>query len=308
MDPLSNVLSLLKPSTFVSAGLNAGGKWAIQFPRHEGIKFNAVLKGTCILQVEGERKQYRLHPGDCFLLTSGRPFVLGNDLSIKKIKSNTIYDKVKDGIATCNGGGEFFLIGARFHFEEDQTKFLFGSLPPVVYVPEKLDHAAVLRWGLDRFTTEFRADQLGRTTILEHLAPIMLVQTLRIYLSSPDARPAGWLFALSNPQLAKAVQALHAHPEKKWTVEKLGKIAGMSRSGFALKFKQLTGYSPLDYLTHWRMVIACEMLKTGDHSMYDIATAAGYDAESSFSAAFKRTIGKPPKIFQKEARANQPVI
>ncbi|MCB8830034.1 cupin domain-containing protein, partial [Escherichia coli] len=114
LDPLSDVLSLLRPKSAISAGLDAGGDWAIRFPPHEGIKFNAVMRGSCWVQVEGESEPQRIEAGDCFLLTRGRPFQFATDLSLPAIDSPSIYDRAVDGIATCNGGGDFFLIGGRF--------------------------------------------------------------------------------------------------------------------------------------------------------------------------------------------------
>lgn len=303
MDTLSDVLAILRPQTFVSAGLDAGQEWAIQFPPHAGIKFNAVLKGSCLLQVDGDPNVYQLHAGDCFLLTSGQSFVMGSDLSIPTIHSDTIYNHAKDGIATCNGGGHFFLTGARFHFGDQSTKLLFGQLPPVVYVPEKYDQAAVLRWGIERFTTEFRSERFGRRTILEHLAPIMLVQTLRIYMSSPDAKNQGWFAAAVHPNLGPVMQAIHSNPQEKWTVEKLSEIAMMSRSGFALKFKQIIGQAPLEYLTHWRMFMAAELLQSTGQRIAEIALAVGYESESSFSAAFKKVMGAPPRAYKEMIRS-----
>lgn len=301
MDTLSDVLAILRPQTFVSAGLDAGKEWAIQFPPHDGIKFNAILKGTCYLQVEGDENVYLLHAGDCFLLTSGRRFVMGSDLSIPTIHSDTIFSHAKDGIATCNGGGSCFLTGARFHFGDQSARLLFGQLPPVVYVPEKYDQAAVLRWGIERFTTEFRSERFGRRTILEHLAPIMLVQTLRIYMSSPGAKNTGWFAAVVHPNLGAVMQAIHSRPQEKWTVESLSEQAYMSRSGFALKFRQVIGQSPLEYLTQWRMFMAAEYLKSTDQSISEIALAVGYESESSFSAAFKKVMGAAPRSYKGSA-------
>ncbi|PUZ27679.1 AraC-type DNA-binding protein [Chitinophaga costaii] len=302
MDTLSSVLSMLKPQTFVAAGLNAGGKWAIQFPAHGGIKFNAVIKGQCQLQVEGDEQIYSLQAGDCFLLTSGRRFMLANDLTIPKIPSETIYENAVNNTALCNDGGDFFLIGARFHFEAEHTRFLFGQLPPVVHVPEDRDQATVLRWGLERFNIEFLNNMPGRNIMMEYLAPMMLIQTLRVYLSTSPNKLHGWMAALSMPQIRQALEAIHTQPAHKWTVAELGTIAGMSRSGFALKFKEVIGLSPMDYLTQWRILIAREALKSGTKSLYEIAVSLGYDAESSFAAVFKRFVGCSPKSYMKKFR------
>jgi hypothetical protein len=106
MDPRSDVLSLLKPRSYISAGFDAGGKWSIQFRHHEGIKCYAVVSGQCWLSVEGVPDAVRLKTGDCFLLPSGRPFGLASDMTLTPIDADTIFSTARDGgIASCNGGG-----------------------------------------------------------------------------------------------------------------------------------------------------------------------------------------------------------
>lgn len=302
MDTLSSILSLIKPQTFVSAGLDAGGKWAIEFPAHGGIKFNAIVKGSCLLQVEGYPDTYTLQTGDCFLLTSGRRFILSNDISLDKIPAEKIYSNAVNNVAVCNDGGDFFLIGARFHFEAEHTRFLFGQLPPVIHVPEQKDQAAVLRWELDRFSKEFFSDLPGRKIMMEHIAPIMFMHTLRVFLSSPQSQQSGWMAALSVPGLRLALEAIHSTPGRKWTVAELGAIAGMSRSGFALKFKEIMELSPLEYLTHWRILLAREQLRAGNKNLYEIASSLGYESESSFTNVFKRFVGSTPKVYAKQSQ------
>ena len=85
---------------------------------------------------------------------------------------------------TCNGGGDFYSLGAYFQFDGYLPKIMFGHLPPVIHIPEHMEQAAILRWSLERFSAEFRGDKMGRTLIMNHLAPIMLLQILRIYLAS----------------------------------------------------------------------------------------------------------------------------
>lgn len=302
MDTLSSILSLIKPQTYVSAGLDAGGKWAIQFPAHGGIKFNAIVKGNCLLQVEGYPDTWALQTGDCFLLTSGRRFILSTDITLDKIPAEKIYSNAVNNTAVCNGGGDFFLIGARFHFEGEHTRFLFGQLPPVIHVPEQKDQAAVLRWELDRFSKEFFSNLPGRKIMMEHIAPIMFMQTLRVFLSSAQNQQPGWMAALSIPELRLALEAIHSTPGRKWTVAELGAIAGMSRSGFALKFKEVMEVSPMEYLTHWRILIAREQLKAGNKDLYQIASSLGYESESSFSNVFKRFVGSTPKLYARKSR------
>jgi cupin len=108
-DSLSAILSLLKPRSYVSAGLDAGGNWSLSFPSHDGIKFNAVVRGSCWVSVDGHDEIVRLEHGDCFLLTRGRAFNLTADPSLDPVDSRPIYEAAENGTATCNGGGDFFL-------------------------------------------------------------------------------------------------------------------------------------------------------------------------------------------------------
>jgi AraC-like DNA-binding protein len=300
LDPLSDVLSLLKPKSAISAGLDAGGEWAIRFPPHEGIKFNAVMHGACWVQVDGEPEPRRIEAGDCFLLTRGRPFLFATDLALPPIESPTIYDQAVDGIATCNGGGDFFLIGGRFSFEGDHAGMLFGSLPAIVFVRDASNQAAVLRWALEQLAAELKDRPPGGMLMAEHLAQIMLLQVLRLWLASRTDKPAGWLSALSDPRLTRALGVMHAEPARHWTLAELGAVAGMSRSTFAARFREAVGQPPLDYLIRWRMMLAAERLKRTNDSVGAIGFSIGYESEAAFSTTFRRVVGCAPGKFRRD--------
>jgi hypothetical protein len=82
MDPLSDVLSLLKPRSYMCGGFDLEGEWSIHLSQHEGVKCYALVSGQCWLSVEGVPDAVRLRAGDCFLLPRGRPFSLASDLSL----------------------------------------------------------------------------------------------------------------------------------------------------------------------------------------------------------------------------------
>ena len=303
MEPMSEVLALLKPQTYMSAGLNAAGAWAIQFPAHDYIKFNAVTKGFCWIAVEEGGKPQRLEAGDCFLLPSGRPFVLASNLSLPKMPAETVYTESCDRTGICNGGGEFSLVGARFEFSGEQASSLFASLPAVVSVRESSDQASVLRWSLERFERELQEQSPGSSLIAEHLAHIMLIQVLRLHLATNQHGGVGWLSALADPQLCAALAAMHGDVSRRWTLEELGKTAHMSRSGFASRFKQVAGLSPMEYLARWRMHVAAERLKTTSHIILRIANSVGYESDAAFSTAFKKAMGQSPQHYRHAHRA-----
>lgn len=294
MDPLSDVLSLLRPRSAISAGFDAGGEWAIRFPGHEGVKFNAVIRGACWLIVEGETEPHRIEAGDCFLLTRGRPFLAATDLTIPAIEAATIYDNAVDGIATCNGGGDFFLIGGRFSFDGDHAGLLFRALPAVVHVQDASNQAVVLRWALEQFAAELKQESPGSALMAEHLAQIMLLQVLRLWLASEQGTHAGWLGALADSRLARAIGAMHAAPNRHWTLADLAGLSNMSRTTFAQRFREVVNQTPLDYLTGWRMRLAADRLRRTEDSIASIGYSVGYESEAAFSTAFRRVMGCSP--------------
>jgi AraC-like DNA-binding protein len=109
----------------------------------------------------------------------------------------------------------------------------------------------------------------------------------------------GWLFALADKQIGAAISAMHDDPARRWTVQALAKRAGMSRSTFAVKFKQTVGASPMEYLTRWRMLLAGDRLTNSSESISVIAPSLGYESESAFSTAFKRVMGCSPRQYSR---------
>jgi AraC-like DNA-binding protein len=304
MDPLSDVLSLLKPRSYVSAGFDAGGKWSVQFAPHDGfIKCYAVVKGRCWLAVDGIPDAVRLEAGDCFLLPSGRPFRLASDLTATPVDAEAIFSVARyGGVAVCNGGGDFLLVGSRFGVNGDQAGILLGMLPPIVHIRNESDQAA-LRWSVERMMHELREPKPGGFLVAEHLAHLMLLLALRLQVAEGRV---GWLFALADKQIGAAITAMHDDPAHGWTVEDLAKRAFMSRSTFALKFKAMVGLSPMEYLTRWRMLLAGDRLASSHDSISLIAQSLGYESESAFSTAFKRVMGRAPRQYSVMAGGIRP--
>jgi AraC-like DNA-binding protein len=131
--------------------------------------------------------------------------------------------------------------------------------------------------------------------VAQHLAHMMLIQALRLYLA--EGSGIGWLHALVDKQISAAMNALHDDPAHSWTVLELAERVGMSRSAFALKFKAMVGASPMEYLIHWRMLLAGDRLAHSSDSISVIALSLGYESESAFSTAFKRVMGCSPRYY-----------
>lgn len=308
MDPLSDVLALLKPRNYLSAGFEAGGDWSVQFPnQQEGIKTGAVVSGECWVSVEGVCDAVHLKTGDCFLLPSGRPFRLASDLALAPVDAGTIFPPARrGGFVVYNGGGNFSLLSNRFALAGNHASVLLRMLPPIVHIQNEPDQTA-LRWSVERMMQELREQQPGSFLLIQHLAHMMLVQALRLHLAGGVKGGTGWLFALADKQMGAAINAIHADPAYRWTLQELAERAGMSRSVFALKFKEAVGETPMEYLTRWRMLLAGDRLENSDDPVSAIALSLGYESESAFSTAFKRVMGCSPRQYSRGGNPAAPL-
>ncbi|MEW7854548.1 AraC family transcriptional regulator [Pseudomonas chlororaphis] len=297
MDPLSEVLSLLSNEKSFFGGLKAGGDWAIRFPAYKAVRFTAVVHGVCWVTIEGTEQPIKLEAGDCFMLTRRQSIVIGSDLSLPAISAGSVYSDAVNGIAQHGDSEDCFLISGRFSFD-DQTDLLMNNLPPIAVIKGTLDQAAILRWALQQLTDELSKPSLGSTLVAQHLGHIMLVQVLRIYLAQEGSGTANWLSALAEPRIAATIRAIHSDPVKRWTVESLAEVAGVSRSTLASRFKQLTGMTPLEYVSRWRMQLAIRSLRNTHVTISSIAETLGYESDSAFSSAFKRIMKCSPSDYR----------
>jgi AraC-like DNA-binding protein len=297
MDPLSDVLSLLKPRTYMVGGFDTAGPWSVRFGQHEGVKCYALISGQCWLAVDGVPDPVYLEAGDAFLLPTGRPFVLASDLTLTPLDPFEFLRLPLNGrIGTYNGGGECFSVGGHFTFAGKHASILLGVLPPIVHIRSEAARSA-MRWSLEGMMRELRESKPGGFLVAQQLAYMMLVQTLRLHLAEGLAGGVGWLFALADQQMSAAISAMHSNPAHPWTVQQLAERASMSRSVFALKFKQTVGDSPMEYLTRWRMLLAADRLVNSADNIAAISLSLGYESESAFSTAFKRVMGCSPRKY-----------
>jgi AraC-like DNA-binding protein len=303
-DPLSEVLSLLKPRSYLTAGFDAGGSWALSLDDLAGrIKCYAVVEGSLRLTVEGH-DPVRVEAGDCFVLPSGRVAVIGSDPGARPLPASAVLDPDRSGdVVTYNGGGDVYLVGSRFEVAGPHAEVLLRTLPPLIMVKTSGDRAR-LRWSIELMMEEFRERRPGSALMTQQLAHMMLVQALRLYVDEHGQDDVGWFAALADPRLSAVLSAMHADPAHPWTVQELAVRSGMSRSVFAARFRARTGETPIAYLTRWRMMLAGERLVHTDDTVGRIASSLGYESEHAFTTAFKRVMGRPPRRFARSASAD----
>ena len=307
VDPLSDVLALLKPQSYLTAGLDAGGDWAIRFDNRAGtIKCYAVTDGACWLKVDGVDEVVRLAAGDCFMLPSGRSFTLASDLALRPVPASDVLERAQlGGVAVHNGGGDVMLVGTRFKVNWREAEALLGTLPPVVHLQAAEDQAA-LRWSIEQMMAEMRVSRPGASLAANHLAHLMLLQAIRLYSSRQAGNQVGWFHALTDPQLTAAIRAMHADPAHCWTLGELATRAGMSRSVFAQRFRERVGKTPIVYLTRWRMMLAAERLACSRDPLAKVARSFGYESENAFNTAFKRVMGCSPRRYARAEADSSP--
>lgn len=306
MDPLSDVLSLLKPQSYMSSGLDAGGDWSFQFERYDCARCLAVVSGHCWLSTDGVADDVLLEAGDCVVLPHVGTFRLASDVTLTPIHKKSVLSAPLNGrIFSWNGGGAFFGLSAYFTFAGDHASTLLGLLPRIVHIRSDSDRAA-MRWYLERMMKVLREPQPGGFLLGQHLAQMMLVEALRLHVADSVKDGAGWLFALADKQLSAAITAMHENPGYRWSLQELAERAGMSRSIFALRFKEKVGTSAMEYLTRWRMLRAADQLMHSSDSVLAIAQSLGYASESAFGLAFRKVTGRSPRQYSLDRPAISP--
>jgi AraC-like DNA-binding protein len=132
---------------------------------------------------------------------------------------------------------------------------------------------------------------------------MMLIKALRLHLADAASAGRGWLSALADNQMSIAIASMHSDPETSWTLQPLAERVGVSRSVFALRFRETVGSTPMEYLARWRMLLAADRLKNSSDGLSAIAQSLGYESESPFGKAFQRVMGCSPRQYTRSIAA-----
>jgi AraC-like DNA-binding protein len=149
--------------------------------------------------------------------------------------------------------------------------------------------------------TEARELRAGGETVITRLADILVIQAIRSWISTDPQAQTGWLGALRDKQIGRAIALIHRDPARDWTVASLASAVGMSRSAFAARFTELVGEPAMHYLSRWKMHAALTWLKESDAPLSQLASKLGYESEAAFSRAFKRLMGVSPGAARRQA-------
>lgn len=294
MDPLSEVFSLINIRGARCTRFEASGRWSYRFPAKPAVKFGAVLAGDCWIDF-GEGQRHQLAAGDCFLLANASSYVLANDDHILSEDGLAAFDWAQSDVAR-HEGNDTVLIAGTFSFEESDADLLLDSLPTFLLIPSRNASATVVRSTLAILDIEIKGTQIGAAVLTDRLVDILLVQVLRAALIQDNGDNLGWISALADPRIGRAIGLMHGNAAYPWSLETLAGSVAMSRSAFSKRFKSLVGLAPLDYLLRWRMRLARNALRRGS-TVATVASKVGYSSESAFGHAFKRIYGIAPRRY-----------
>ncbi len=292
MDPLSDVITLLGPSTAISKSITGRGRWGVRYAAYNAPGFTLILEGECWITLEG-KDPVKLEKGDFLLLPSTPPFSLsshpGTDCELRDPMNVAVRHGDKDG------DPDFVSIGGSFRIQQVNAALLLALLPTVIHVPASRGRSGRLGRLIEFIMEECQRDDPGKEMVLHRLLEVLLVEALRWRGIGSDV--AGLLSGMRDPVLARVLRTMHADVRASWTVAKLAKIAGLSRSAFAARFGEGLGCGPIEYLARWRMALAKDALIRGVKSLKTIADEDGYESASAFSTAFRKRLGCSPGKF-----------
>src|SRR5580700_1261133 len=320
LDPITDLFNTMHVASVVHARLEATAPWGLMreaeeakdaVPHSSALKnspsqlahFGMVSRGNCWLSVKGMPDPLPLTGGDCFLLTPGSTYALRDNPRTRARSFCEVAPKNSSNVIHYGGGGvPTTIISGWFSFSPVSVKRLKRLLPELILVKADQAQTLALHATLQLLASEMAEPAPGSEVMVNRLADILFIQCVRAHIaSSSETCKSGWLRAIFDPKIGAALKAMHERVENPWTVETLAAAAGMSRSAFALRFKELLGETPLEYLTNWRMYKATGLLQGNDRKLLEVAKSVGYDSDAAFSKAFKRVLGAAPREYRRSA-------
>lgn len=316
MDVLSEVLSSLSIQSTLSCSAELTAPWGLRFdPNSERAGFFLVVRGSAYLEMDKDQylgpeaeflqKPISLRGGDMVLLPRGNGYTIKDEIDSPSTKIQELMPcSAHDSYETLRfggGGGLTVVIAGCFLYAQGRNNPLISGLPPLIHI--KAEEGRTDPWletTIRFIASEALHAEQGSSMIISRLSDIIFAQAMRHFTSQIKNCPksTGWLKALSDPQMSRAIGLMHTQPEAPWTVAELAQQVGISRSAFAEKFTDVTGVSPLQYLTDWRMHRARQLMADKSLNLSEIALKVGYQSEAAFSKAFKRELGIAPGGFR----------
>jgi AraC-like DNA-binding protein len=306
VDPLNQLVELLRPRAFAWKRLAAHDSWAWRMPANPGVVFGKVISGSCKFEIPGHAPQDAT-AGDCLLLVTPEPWMLSSgdgEAEATDFDDTGVADAAPADVDP-QADSPVRMVGGHFAFEPHNSDLLTSLLSPIVHIrARESGDGGLLERLLGLIDLEVVGDRPGQQAVLSRIMEIVLIDALRTPEIITDQR-SGMLNGLTDPDIARALSAFHADIGQRWSVESMASVARMSRSTFSRRFTSLVGKAPMTYALQWRMAVARQELADGSRSVNEIARRAGYGSSSAFSTAFARETGKAPLRYAQHSRHNE---
>lgn len=302
MDPLANILMGSRVHAANFTRLDASAPWGLNSPGERGVNFVLLVRGSAILTTPDSPQPIPMRSGDVFIKLDDTPYRLYDREDSVQIDCVEV-EKLRIGnyIQVGGGGALTTFVSGSFELDEREARPLLRALPPLLHLKLDQHRSLAFQSVLEMLALETESPGLGSEAVVSRLFELLFVHAIRAYAAQPGGPTRGWLGAIADRHLALALEAMHDAPARDWTVESLARAAGMSRSGFAARFKAVVGQSPLDYLTRWRMHCASRLLQE-NIALSDVARQVGYESPAAFSRVFRREMEMTPGAFRKASK------
>jgi AraC-like DNA-binding protein len=315
-DVLSDVLRAIRLTGAVYFDFDLSSPWVLEAPpsreiagtvmpgAQRVIEYHLIARGTCWGHAVGD-EPIPLREGDLIVFPQGDAHVLSSAPGMRAEPDMSAFARPTTPLPfvyELGGGGpdRARVVCAFMGCDERPYNPLLTALPSMIHLSAADPHTTAGWLGtlLNIAAKESGGERAGAENMLSRLSELMFVEAIRRHLEALPADQKGWLAGLRDPVVGQALAALHQKASEPWTVERLARVVGLSRSVLAERFTELVGHPPMQYLALWRMQLASRLLIDGGQ-VAAVAGAVGYESEAAFSRAFKKLVGQAPATWRK---------
>ena len=303
MDALTDVLKAMSLSAETYFCSDFASPWGMRVENSGRAQFHAVIEGQCNLHVSNQSQLIELKQGDVVAFPTGGDHWLSDGLETPSLMGSEVVGSIQDQDNPFAPGPQqdiqtTLLCGA-FDYDQSLDHPLLKALPCFIHI--KAGIAAETKWLapiLRALAEESRASRPGASVVVNRLSEVLFVALLREYIATHES-DHGYLAALVDPKIGKALTLIHQDADGQLNVDALAGMVGLSRGAFTVRFSRFLNMSPKSYLNRWRLNKARASLALNQTSTFDIALRAGYSSEAAFSKAFKNEFGVTPGSIRK---------